>query len=115
MKEFFSKDYAQLILDSTPNNIELSMTFQMVFIDAIVHFTHFGKMADDTGMTTHAMFAAFVQCMAITSWSSQETVNILIPMLRHHDEKLSESAMTGLLIQVKRRNQKGTMEKHDIC
>ena len=114
IKELFSKDYAQLILDSKPNNIQLATTLQMAFKDAIVRFTHFGKMADDTGTTTHAMFAAFVRCMAITGWSSQETVDILIPVLRHRDEKLSESAMTGLLIQVKRRNQKGTTQKYDI-
>jgi hypothetical protein len=71
-------------------------------------------MGDDTGTTTHAMFAAFVRCMAITGWSSQESVDILIPVLVDRKEKLSESAMTGLLIQVKRRRQKGTRQKYEI-
>jgi hypothetical protein len=114
MKELFSKDYAKQILDSVPDNIEISTTFQTAFEDAIVRFTHFGKMGDDTGTTTHAMFAAFVRCMAIIGWSSQETVDILIPVLLDCKDKLSESAMTGLLIQVKRRKKSGTTQKYEI-
>jgi hypothetical protein len=114
MKELFSEACAKRILDILPDNIETSTTFQMAFKNAIVRFTHFGKMGDDTGTTTHAMFAAFVRCMAITGWSSQETVDILIPVLLDHEEKLSESAMTGLLIQVKRREKKGTTQKYAI-
>lgn len=114
IEELFSEEYAKEILDSVPDNVKSSTTFRTAFKDAIVRFTHFGKMGDDTGTTTHTMFAAFVRCMAITGWSSQETVDVLIPVLLYCKEKLSESAMTGLLIQVKRRKKKGTKEKYAI-
>ncbi|KIM83548.1 hypothetical protein PILCRDRAFT_6971 [Piloderma croceum F 1598] len=114
IQELFSKDYAKQILDSVPDNIKISTTFQTAFKDAIVCFTHFGKMGDDTGTTTHAMFAAFVRCMAITGWSSQETVDILIPVLLDRKKKLSESAMTGLLIQVTRCRRQGPVTKYEI-
>jgi hypothetical protein len=114
MEELFSKDYAKQILDSVPDNIKIPTNFRTRFKDAIVRFTHFGKMGDDTGTTTHAMFAAFVRCMAIIGWSSQEAVDILIPVLLDYKAKLSESTMTGLLIQVKRRKKKGTRQKYEI-
>jgi hypothetical protein len=113
IQELFSEDYAKEILDSVPDNIKSSTTFETVFKDAIVRFTHFGRMADSTGTTTHAMFAAFVRCMAIIGWSSQKIVDILIPVLRNREEKLSESAMTGLLIQVKRHKKKRIRD--NIC
>jgi hypothetical protein len=62
IKHPFSDNYANQILNSIPDNIKWSTTFAEAFKDAIVRFTHFGKMADDTGTTTHAMFAAFVRC-----------------------------------------------------
>jgi hypothetical protein len=53
-------------------------------------------MADDTA-TLYMMPAAFIQCMIIC-WSSQASIDILIPVLL---EKLEQSVMSGLLIQVK--------------
>lgn len=96
IEQLFSKDYACRILDSVPDNVEILTTFQEAFKDTIVRFTHFARMADDTGTTTHATFAAFVRWMAITCWSSQNVVDLLIPVLLRSRDMLQESAMTGL-------------------
>jgi hypothetical protein len=110
----FSEHYADQILSSVPDNVKNSVTFAEVFKDAIVRFTHFGKMADDTATTTEAMFTAFVRCMAIICCSSQDIVDLLIPILFNRREMLQESAMTGLLIQIKRRKKKGSTVAYEI-
>jgi hypothetical protein len=114
VKQLFSEEYANQILESVPDNLESSTTFADAFEDAIVRFTHFGRMADNTGTTTHAMWLAFVRCMAMICWSSQRTVDIIIPVLIEQGNKIEESAMTGLLIQVKRRKEKGSHIRYGI-
>jgi hypothetical protein len=114
IKELFSDDCAERVLNSVPDNVKSSATFATAFEDAVVRFTHFGKMADDTGTTTHAMFAAFVRCMAVICWSSQNIIDLLIPVLLRRGDKLREPAMTGLLVQVKRRQVKGSTIKYEI-
>jgi hypothetical protein len=101
--ELFSKDYAHQILNSVPDNVKSSITFSTAFKDAVVRFTHFGKATDDSGTTTHAMFAAFVRCMAFICRSSHNIVDILVPVLLKREKMLEESVMTGLLIRVKGR------------
>ncbi|KAF9507409.1 hypothetical protein BS47DRAFT_1351722 [Hydnum rufescens UP504] len=105
--ELFSASFGDQILTSLPDNVKSSTTFEAAFKDAVVRFTHFGKMADDSRTTTSALFAAFVRCMAIICWSSQETIDLLIPVLLEPREVLKESVMTGILIQVKRHKRKG--------
>jgi hypothetical protein len=114
VKQFFSEEYASQILESVPDNLQSSTTFADAFKDAIVRFTHFGRMADDTGTTTDAMWLAFVRCMAMICWSSQRTVDIVIPVLLKQGEKIKESAMTGLLVQVKRRKNRGSRIRYGI-
>jgi hypothetical protein len=114
VKQLFSEEYANQILKSVPDNLQSSITFADAFEDAIVRFTHFGKMADDTGTTTDAMWVAFVRCMAMICLSSQRTVDIVIPVLLEQGKKIEESAMTGLLIQVKRRKDKGSRIRYGI-
>jgi hypothetical protein len=60
------------------------------------------------------MWVAFVQCMAIICWSSQKTVDIVIPVLLKRESMIEESTMTGLLIQVKRRKDKGSDIQYEI-
>jgi hypothetical protein len=112
--ELFSKEYAGQILNSVPDNVKSTTTFAEAFGEAIVRFTHFGKMADDTGTTSYAMFAAFVRCMAIICRSSQKMVDIVLPVLLRRGDLLQESAMTGLLIQIKPRKAKGSVTKYEI-
>lgn len=54
------------------------------------------------------MFAAFV------CWSSQETVDILIPLLLGREQRLSASALISLLIQVERRKKNFFVIKYEI-
>jgi hypothetical protein len=111
IKELFSVEYAETILGSIPDNVKSSMSFASVFKEAIVRFTHFGKMADDAATTSYAMLAAFVRCMAVIGWDRQKTVDILIPILLRPKEPLAESVMSGVLIQVKHREKAG---RYDI-
>jgi hypothetical protein len=112
--ELFSKDYADQILDSVPDNVKSTTKFAEAFDDAIVRFTHFGRMADDTGTTSYAMFAAFVRCMAIICWSSQDVVDILLPTLLKRGDTIQESNMTAVCIQIKRRKVKGSVVRYEI-
>jgi len=114
IKELFSENYADQILKSVPDNVKSTTTFADAFEDAIIRFTHFGKMADDTGTTSSAMFAAFVRCMAIICWSSQDVVDLLLPVLLRRGDMLQESTMTGILIQIKRRKVKGSVARYQI-
>jgi hypothetical protein len=114
IKKLFSEDYATQILNSIPDNVKSPDTFEATFNNAVIRFTHFGKMADDTGTTTDAMFAAFVRCMAIICWSSQEGAHILIPVLLDEKTKLEDAVMTGLLVQIKWRNRRGSVIKYQI-
>jgi hypothetical protein len=52
--------------------------------------------------------------MAIICVSSEDIVNLLIPVLLIRGETLRESVMTGLLIQVKRRKSKGPVIEHEV-
>ena len=114
IKQLFSEEYANLILNSVPDNLKRTTTFADAFDDAIVRFTHFVRMADDTGTTTHVMWVAFVRCMAIICWTSRKTVDIVIPVLLKRKSMIEESTMTGLLIQVKRRKDKGSVIQYEI-
>jgi hypothetical protein len=70
----FSEHYATVILDNVPDNLKSSTTFADAFKEAVVHLTHFTKLADDTGTT------AFIR------WSSQNIANIPIPVLPTREE-----------------------------
>jgi len=52
--------------------------------------------------------------MAIICWTSQKTVDIVIPVLIKRTSMIEESTMTGLLIQVKRRKDKGSVIQYEI-
>jgi hypothetical protein len=114
VNQLFSEPYATNVLDSVPDNLKSSTTFANAFKNAVVRFTHFTKLADDTGTTTNAMFAAFVRGMAFICWSSQNIIDLLIPVLLTRAGTLGESTMTGLLIQVKRRKSKGSVIDYEI-
>ena len=111
IKQLFSEEYTNLILNSVPGNLKRRTTFADAFV---VRFTHFVRMADNTGTTTHVMWVAFVRCIAIICWSSQKTIDIVIPVLPKCESMVEESTMTGLLIQVKLRKDKGSVIQYEI-
>ena len=119
IKMLYTEEYAKQVLDSKPDNKpdndkeEKAEPFKNVFKDARICFTHFGKMADDTGTTSAAAWAAFMRHMAIMCRNGQHTVDCIIPVLLW-DTELCEHVMTGLLIQYKRKKQRGTVAGYSI-
>ena len=112
IKTLFTDDYANELLNSTPDNVE-GVSFREAFKDALVCFTHFEKMADDTGTTSTAAWAAFIRHMAIMCRNGQKTVDCILPVLLW-DTRLCEHVMTGVLVQFKRRKERGTIAKYSI-
>ena len=112
IKMLYTDKCANMVLDSTPDNME-GITFREAFKDALICFTHFGKMADDTGTTSTAAWAAFVRHMAIMCRNGQHTVDCILPVLLW-DTRLCEHVMTGVLVQFKRKIQGGTIAEYSI-
>jgi hypothetical protein len=113
IEELFVEAEANMILDSRPDNRENGKTLRTALSGAIIRFTHFGKMADDNGITTDMAYAAFIRCMAITCRPCEATIDCIIPILLRN-EPLCEAVMSGILIQFKRRKKKGTPAAYDI-
>ncbi|KAH7920465.1 hypothetical protein BV22DRAFT_1181105, partial [Leucogyrophana mollusca] len=109
IKELFTETYTGQILSSVPDNVHSTTNFVDAFKDAQVRFTHFGKMADDTGATSPALLAAFIQGMAIICWDLQDLVDLVIP-----NDPLAVSSMTGILMQVKLRRNTGPVSKYAV-
>ncbi|KAH7917774.1 hypothetical protein BV22DRAFT_1135131 [Leucogyrophana mollusca] len=114
IKELFTETYAGQILNSVPDNVHSTTKFADAFKDARVRFTHFGKMGDDTGATSPALLAAFIRGMAVICWSSQDLVDVVIPVLLNPNDPLAVSSMTGILMQVKLRRSAGQVPEHAI-
>ncbi|KAF8575276.1 hypothetical protein K439DRAFT_1665120 [Ramaria rubella] len=106
IEELFTAEYAEEILDSRPENVKSKVPLREAFKDARLRFTHFAKMADDTGTSTAAMYAAFIRGMAIICMSTQRVVDVMLPVLLI-DDPLREEIMTSLMIQLKRRGMEG--------
>lgn len=109
----FAEPHATIILDSRPDNrnqgpnVDLQpQKLREAFQGAKIRFTHFGKMADDSGTTTYSAWAAFMRSMVITCRSGQPTLDCVIPVLLW-DKKLCEWVMSGILVQFKRRKHGG--------
>jgi hypothetical protein len=109
----FVDGYAKIVLDSRPDNLNEGPTLREAFDSAKIRFTHFGRMADDSGTTTYAAWAAFMRSMAISCRSGQPTLDCLLPILLW-DENLSEWLMSGILVQFKRRKKKGSVAAYAI-
>jgi hypothetical protein len=107
IKMLFTEKNAEMLLNSSPDNVE-GIPFKDAFKDALVCFTHFGKMTDDTGVTSTAAWAAFVRHMAIMCPNGHRSVNCILPVLLW-DTVLCEHVMTGVLVQLKQRKKAGTV------
>jgi hypothetical protein len=108
----YNDECAQTVLDSTPDNMD-GISFKEVFRDARVCFTHFGQMADDTGVTSAAAWVAFVRHMGIICRHGERTVDCIIPVLMWNT-RLCKHVITGILIQFKRRKKGGAVGKYSI-
>ena len=115
LENLFSDDYSMKVLQSRPDNVpqDTSITLEKAFEHARVRFNHFVRLGDDTGMTTSMAWVAFIRCMALIGWSSQGMVDVMIPVLLY-DEKIPEWVMSGILIQFKRRINRGSIAQYAI-
>ena len=102
IKELFVEDCAEEILGSVPDNVKNNTSFGEAFKSAKIRFTQFVKAVDNICTTSEAMYAAFIRGVAIICATSQEGVDIMIPVLVK-DSALCEDVMTSFMIQVKRR------------
>ena len=98
IRELFVEDYAEEILSSVPDNVKSNTSFGEAFKSAKIRFTQFVKAVDDIGTTSEAMYAAFIRGVAIICATSQEAVDIMMPVLVK-DGPLSENVMTSFMIQ----------------
>ena len=102
IKMLYTEEVAKQIYICKPDNTE-GKPLKDVFKDARICFTHYGKMADDTGTTTAAAWAAFIRHtgMAIMCRNDQQTVDCILPVLLcQWDTNICEHVMTGLIFSL---------------
>lgn len=114
IRELYSEKLAEVVLNSVPDNLKSGRTFRDAFKTARLRFTHFAKLADESGSTTEAMFAAFVRGMAFVGHDTQQLLDFILPVLLW-DELLSEAVMTCIFISVKRRSRAGSLAAYAIA
>ncbi|EMD36058.1 hypothetical protein CERSUDRAFT_96284 [Gelatoporia subvermispora B] len=124
IQELFTQEHAEEILTSLPDNVPITgdestqepsrKTFKEAFKNAYVRFTHFGRLGDDGGITTLALFAAFLRGQAQMGHPTQAQIDAAIPVVLKIDN-ICEKNMTVLLISFKRRLVEGTRAEYNIC
>ncbi|KAF8985416.1 hypothetical protein BDQ17DRAFT_1415379 [Cyathus striatus] len=117
LEELYTDENINEILDHVPNNWNSgsnSRSIREAFANSWLRFTHFGRMGDDSGVTSHAILAAIARGMAIICFPSQSMVDIIYPVLLDKDKPLSESNMTAILVQVKNHDNAGPIAKYEI-
>lgn len=81
IKELFAAECAALVLNCLPDNSQHTSSLETTFKDARMRFTHFIKVGDASGVTTNAMWAAYVRGLAIICPTDQNRLNVLLPIL----------------------------------
>jgi len=94
---------------SLPDNVMNGMELKESFKDSWIRFTHFARGADESAMTSSMAYAAFLRGMAVIGWSSQNMVDVMIPILLRTDLPICEDIMSGLLVQFKCRGRPGSV------
>ncbi|KAJ2918955.1 hypothetical protein MD484_g1413, partial [Candolleomyces efflorescens] len=102
------------VKESRPDNVLGGDHLEDAFKNAWVRFTHFARGTDDSAMTTSMAWVAFVRGMAMVGWYSQDSVDLHIPVLLDKDRPISESNMTGILVQIKLRGPRSLRSKVSI-
>ncbi|KAF4615349.1 hypothetical protein D9613_003426 [Agrocybe pediades] len=81
------------------------------FKDSWVRFTHFVRGADDFVLTSSMAWLAMTRGMAMIGSSSQEGIDVHIPILLHKDKQISESNMSAILVRFESRSQASNKAK----
>ncbi|CAL1710506.1 unnamed protein product [Somion occarium] len=114
IEELYPEHEAEALLDSVPSNLTSKKKFRDVFKKSIIRLTHFVRAGDDSATTVPAMKAAFIRCMGfICSWT-QNTVDFMIAILIDEDLPITDSNITAMMWQIKRRRDKGAINTYDI-
>ncbi|KIK00843.1 hypothetical protein K443DRAFT_7343 [Laccaria amethystina LaAM-08-1] len=58
--------YVAALPDNIPSSNRSAVAFREAFKNARLRFTHFARASDPTGVITNAMWAAYVQGLALT-------------------------------------------------
>lgn len=123
IQELFTEEHAKKILESFPDNVPIAdsksakkkpKTFRNAFKNAYIRFTHFGRLGDDGGITTLALFAAFLRGQAQMGHPTQAQIDAAIPVVLDINN-ICEKNMTVLLVSFKRRLVEGTRAEYNIC
>ncbi|KAG8213575.1 hypothetical protein J3R82DRAFT_10231, partial [Butyriboletus roseoflavus] len=94
-------EFSTSILNAKPDNVVEQRALEDAFNDAVVRFTHFVKVVDDSTVKTKAMVSGFLRGSAFICRNNQAVIDMIIPVLLAKHEKLEETSMSALLIQVK--------------
>lgn len=113
MEELFTKDYSEVVLDSSPSGrpptrstsqvIPDPPTLRTTFKNSVVRITHFVRAGDNSSMTLPVMKAAFIRGMAFIGHPTQDYVDLMIPVLIDKNKPITDDNMTAIMWQVKRR------------
>ena len=119
IKQLFSDQHADIVLESIPDNVRDGEKFKDAFRDMILRFTHFITMSSrsnngDYRPWTSIAWAAFVRGAAIIGQSTQDTTDFIIPVLDGKHSKIGESTIKAILVQVKNKIWAGPQDKHLI-
>ena len=115
INELLPEDHAEVVLNSGPDNVSGGLNFKDAFKDAVVRFTHFVTMSNkgdpknSSWGWTNMAWAMFVRSAAIICHPTQETIDLIIPILLSAHDKIDEHAMSAILIQVKNRTKAGNI------
>jgi hypothetical protein len=116
IKQLFSDPHAEMILECAPDNVQDGEKFKDAFRDTTLRFTHFITMSSrsndgDHCPWTNIVWAAFVRGAAIIG---KDTMDFIIPLLDGKNNKIGESTVTAIIIQVKNQIRSGQRNKYLI-
>ncbi|KAL4071296.1 hypothetical protein V8B97DRAFT_1962442 [Scleroderma yunnanense] len=110
LNALFADSLHTLILKSEPDNkVESCCALEDAFEHAVIRFTHFISVADDSTIKTSAMISGFLRGVAFIVPNCQNSANIVIPILLDKRSALDESSMSALFIQIKRRQRSSSV------
>jgi hypothetical protein len=106
--QLFSSDFAAEYLESHPDNVSSSVqspsaatTLREALKNAVVNFTHFIKWGDESSFNPEAALHAYLRSAAIICRNNAKAVDVIIPIVLDHRERLTPSNMTCMFVQFK--------------
>jgi hypothetical protein len=60
VKEFFTSEITEKILNNVPDNLTMRVPLKVALKHGCMQFTHFAKLVDNTGLCTNGMYCGFL-------------------------------------------------------